>query len=100
SGGSPLPFALVGALVQIGSDNAFVAGTVANAPGTFSLSVSNGTYEVIGFSQGYIGSFATSPLVAVAGVNTNVSLHLTVANLHVSGSVIDAVSSAGLPGFQ
>ena len=100
SGGSPLAFAIVGALVQIGNDNQFVYGTVADSSGNFSLNVSNGTYQLIGFKSGYIGSFATSPQVAVAGATTNVTLPLTVAGLTVSGNVIEAGTGLGIAGFQ
>src|SRR6267378_2046748 len=80
SSGTPIPFALVGVLVQVGNDNQFISGTVANASGNFSLNVSNGTYQVIGFKSGYIGSFATSPLVTVSGSITNVTVPLSAAS--------------------
>ena len=100
SSGTPIPFALVGVLVQVGNDNQFISGTVANASGNFSLNVSNGTYQVIGFKSGYIGSFATSPLVTVSGSSTNVTVPLSVASLSVSGAVTETGSGAGIPGIQ
>jgi len=100
SGGSPLPFSLVGVLVQVGSDNQFISATEADASGNFSINVANGTYQVIGFKHGYVGNFGTSPLVTVSGANTNVSLSLSPASLTLSGSVTDTGSSLGIAGFQ
>src|SRR5205085_1063539 len=89
-----------GVLIPIGSDNVFLAGTMANGSGNFSLNVSNGTYEVIAFKPGYIGSFGTSPLLTISGANTNVTVPLTPASLSLSGSVTEAGTGAGIPGFQ
>jgi len=100
SSGTPVPFALIGLLIPIGSDNEFVSGAVADASGNFSLNVSNGTYQVIAFKPGYIGSFDTSPQITVSGANTNVTVPLTVAGLTVSGNATEAESGLGIPGFQ
>ena len=100
SSGSPLAFAIVGVLVQIGTDNQFIAGTIADSSGNFSLNVSNGTYEVIGFKPGYLGNFGTSPLVTVSGANTNVTVPLTTANLTLSGNVVETGTGQGIAGFQ
>ena len=99
-GGSPLPFAMAGILVQLGNNMEFVAGTPADALGHFSFAVSNGTYVVIGFAPGYVGSFMTSPQVTVAGVNTNVTVPLTAASFTLSGAVVDTGSGQGVPGIQ
>ena len=55
---------------------------------------------VIGFKPGYIGNFASSPLVTISGVNTNVTVPLTVPPYSVSGTVTDVVSGATVPGIQ
>lgn len=100
SGGSPLPYAMVAVLVQIGTDNQFVSGVTANSSGNFSLAVTNGTYEVIAFKAGYVGNFATSPLVTVSGANTNVAVPLTAATFSLSGTLSDTATGAGVPGAQ
>jgi hypothetical protein len=100
SSGSPLPFAWVAALVQVGNDQQLVSGTTADATGKFTLKVSDGTYQVIGFKPGYTGNFGTSPSVTVSGADTNVSVPLTAATLNISGSVIETASGQGIPGVQ
>ena len=98
--GTPLPFAMAAVLVQVGSDNQFIAGTAADAAGHFSLAVSNGTYAVIGFAPGYVGSFLTSPQVTVASANTNVGVALSAGTFTLSGTVADTGTGLGVPGAQ
>ncbi len=100
SGGTPLTNAMVGLLIQVGNNSEFIAGTAADASGNFSLAVSNGTYVVAAFKAGYVGNFASSPMVAVSGANTNVTVSLTAPSLTISGSVNDASNSVPLPGLQ
>jgi hypothetical protein len=100
SGGIGVPFAPVGLLMQVGTDNEFISATIADSAGNFVLYVTNGTYQVIGFKHGYIGNFSTSPLVTIAGANTNVLVPLSAASLNLSGNVTDADTSLGLSGFQ
>jgi hypothetical protein len=100
SGGSSLAHAMVAALVPMGHNEKFSAGTVADASGNFSLPVSNGTYVVLAFKPGYIGNFGTAPMITVSGSDTNVSVPLTPANLTVSGSLTDASNSIPVPGVQ
>jgi len=97
---SVLPYSLAAVLVQVGSDSQFVAGTVADVSGNFSLGVPGGTYQVIAFQPGYVGSFATSPMVTVSGANTNVGVLLSPAAYTLSGSVTEAASGSGVPGSQ
>jgi len=100
SGGTPLPYAIAGLLVQVGTDNQFVSGTLCDGSGNFSINASNGTYQVIGFKAGYVGNFGTSPLVALSGANTNVTVPLSPGNVTVSGTLTDAATGAGVPGVQ
>jgi hypothetical protein len=100
SSGSPIPFGMVGALIVVGSDTRFIAGTLTDGSGNFSLAVSNGSYVVVGFKSGYIGNFATSPQVTVSSANTNVTVPLTIPPYTVSGTITDVVNRVGLPGVQ
>ena len=98
--GVAIPFAMVGVLVQVGSDNEFVTGTAADASGHFSLSVSNGTYGVIAFKPGYVGNFMTSPQVTVSSASTNVGVALSASTYTLSGTVADTSTGLGVPGAQ
>ena len=100
SGGSPLANAMVAVLVQIGNNNQFISGVVADGSGHFALAVTNGTYEVIGFMPGYVGNFGTSPLVTVSGANTNVTIPLSVASLTCAGAISDTATGTGVAGVQ
>lgn len=100
SGGSPLSFAWAGVLLQVGTDNEFLAATTADASGNFAINVADGTYEVIGFKPGYVGNFASGALVTISGGNTNVSVALSPGNLTLSGSVTNTADGSGIAGFQ
>ncbi len=100
SSGAPLAYAWVAALVQVGTDQVLISATTADSSGNFSLAVTNGTYQILGFKPGYTGNFGTSPAVTVSSANTNVIVQLTVASLTLSGTVSDTSTASGVAGVQ
>lgn len=100
NGATPIPYALIGVLIPVGSDNQFISGSVADAAGNFNVAVTNGTYQMIAFKPGYVGSFATSPSVTINGADTNVTVQLVAGPYTFSGTVTDTSTSTGVPGFQ
>lgn len=93
----PLAYSMMAVLDSSGN---FVAGTVTDGSGRFSLGVPNGTYQVVGVQPGYVGSFATSPQVMVAGSDVAAGVPLSPATYSISGTVTEAATGTGVPGEQ
>lgn len=97
---TPLPHAEVALVIPTAGNIEFVAGTVADASGNYSINASNGTYLVVGFFPGYAGTTATGPLVNVSGANVVTNLMLSPGSFTVSGFVTESPSGLGAPGLQ
>jgi hypothetical protein len=76
-----------------------LAGVVANNAGSYTVQVPAGTYVPVAFSSNYVANYTASPvLTLVASQTITTNLTLTIATTSISGSVVDASSSIGLPG--
>ncbi|HUR46846.1 MAG TPA: putative Ig domain-containing protein [Candidatus Saccharimonadales bacterium] len=100
NGATPVPSAFVGLLVAE-NDGDFVAGSATDAVGNFSINVPPGDYMLIALKPGYVCNFSTAPIVNVAsGINSTQNVSVLPATRTISGAVIDATSSNGIPGVQ
>jgi hypothetical protein len=100
-GSTPLTGAFVGLLVSNGNDGDFLAGASTDGSGNFSLNVPPGDYMLIALKSGYVCNFATASMVSVAsGLNTTQNVTLLPASQSISGTIVDALSSSGIPGVQ
>jgi len=99
--GSPLPGAVVVALVPEGDGANFAAGVFTDGSGAFALNLPAGDYGLIGFKRGFVSSFDSAPQVSLAsGSSVTQAVVLSSASRTVSGRVIDAVTSNGIAGLQ
>jgi sugar lactone lactonase YvrE len=105
SGGNPVPNAVVLLLPASGKiDNAPTPGVVANNSGVYALQAPAGTYALSAFKTNFLtGAEGTHTLLATYlvlanGGTTTTNLNLTAATESISGKIIDAATSSGLPG--
>lgn len=100
-GASPVPSALVGLLVQSGDDMSFFAGTVADNGGQFTINAPAGAYMMVGLKPGYLADFNNSPLVSLdSGMTLTQNVAVLPGSFAISGRVVDAITSNGIPGLQ
>ena len=97
---TPLPHAEVALVIPTAGNIEFVAGTVADASGNYSINASNGTYLVLGFFPGYFGTTASGPLVKVSGAGVVTNMTLSPGSNTVSGFVTEYPSGVGAPAMQ
>ena len=78
-----------------------VAGTVADAAGTYTIKAPPGTYAPFAFKANYVGDFTTAPVATLgAGATINTNVTLLPASSSISGRFCDATNtSRGLPGI-
>jgi len=102
-GSAPLPNARVGMLQQTGGGNSqFVAGTLADSGGNFTLNAPVGTgYLLLIFQPGYISNFQTAPQFALTTSEalTNTNPVATAATCMIGGKTQDA-NGNGVAGMQ
>ncbi len=105
SNGTGVPFAPVAMLQQTDSngDETFIAGTVANATGNFTLNAPLGSnYALLGFAAGYVSPFSLAPSFDLTS-NTNLSgknIGVSPATCMITGKVLDSVTSNPISSVQ
>jgi hypothetical protein len=97
---TPLPHAEVALVIPSANNIEFVAGTVADASGNYSISASNGTYLVLGFFPARVGTTASGPLVTVSAADVVTNVALSSGSYTVSGFVTESPSGVGAPAMQ
>jgi hypothetical protein len=103
AGGANVPYAYIALFRAEGGSYEFVAGTVADAQGAYSIPAPPGSYHLLEGGPGFVGNFAakTTLVRLTAGVNSVVNPVLTAGTRTISGRLRDASNSAfGLPGVQ
>jgi hypothetical protein len=99
--GAPVPYAHVVLLDAGGGGYDFVAATVADAAGHYSLGADPGSYDLVTVKHGFVGAFGKSVGQQLApGVDNSVDLTMTPGTRTISGQVRDRATSEALPGVQ
>jgi hypothetical protein len=100
-GGAPVPWAVVTA-VESDGDNHFVASTVADASGNYTLALPAGSYTLMSAETGYVAAMPAAPSfsLTVGQALTDQNPALTAATSTISGTVRDASNSTLLRGVQ
>jgi hypothetical protein len=93
--------ASVALLIPVGNDIQFVAATLADLAGNFSLSAAPGGYVVLAAKPGYVSDLNIAPRITLnTGQVLATNLTLSAATRTISGRVSDVASGAGIPGIQ
>lgn len=102
SGGTNVPNAFVGLLMQVGNDQEFGFGTIADSSGNYLIKAPPGNYLLVSFKDGYVGDFGAAPALTLAAGNTiNTNLSLVPATQNISGRLFDLNNTnKGFPGVQ
>jgi hypothetical protein len=99
--GAPVPYAHVVLLNSGGGGYDFVAATVANASGQYSLGADPGEYDLVTVRPGFVGAFGKGVgQELTAGVDKSVDLTMVPGSRTISGQIRDQATSEGLPGLQ
>jgi uncharacterized GH25 family protein len=101
TGSSGLANAVVVALTNDGNMK-YVASTVADGSGNYSLNVPVGTYSLLGVDAGYVASVAVAPSFSLSGSQTlsGTNVPLTPATSTINGQVQSSESVQKLRGVQ
>ncbi len=96
-----VPYASVILLQSSGGNNLnTVGGTVANNSGNYTVQAAPGTYTLLAFKSNFVANTgAAGNLVLGSGASISTNLILIPATQTISGQIIDANSSVGLPGL-
>ena len=101
SGGSPVANADVALLIPVGEDIQFIAATLTDGAGNYSLNAAPGSYIVLAAKPGYVSDLSVAPMIALnSGQALVQNLTLTASTRTISGKVSDVASSNGIPGLQ
>jgi hypothetical protein len=101
SGGSPVTNADVALLIPVGNDIEFIAATLADGAGNYSLNAATGGYLVLAAKPGYVSDLSVAPFVALNSSQVlTQNLTLTAPTRTISGKVRDDASGSGVPGVQ
>ncbi len=94
------PGALVFLLAPSGNDQTFVAGTIADSNGNYSLKAAPGSYHVMAAQSGFVCNLGAASTITVAAGTfvTGQTATLTASARTISGALRDAGTLAGLPG--
>jgi hypothetical protein len=107
SNGTGVPFAPVALLQSTGSgqnqNQTFIAGTLTNATGNFTLNAPlGGNYALLGFAAGNVSPFASAPSFNLTS-NTNLpgqNIGVTPATCMITGKVLDSVTNSSIASVQ
>jgi len=101
SGGSPVTNAAVALLIPMGNDIEFIAATLADGAGNYSLNAAANGYVVLAAKPGYVSDLSVAPMVTLnSGQVLTQNLTLTAPTRTISGKVSDVLTSNGIPGLQ
>jgi len=75
-------------------------GTVVNNSGSYTIQLPPGTYMPVALKSNYLANLSTSPVLTLSnGQTLTTNLTMTNATASISGSLVDASNSSGLPGI-
>jgi hypothetical protein len=96
--GTNVPNALI---LLLNPNGNFLAGTIANNAGAYSVQTPPGTYRLLATKSNYLASQYSAPILTLASSQTIVTnLTLTNATQSLSGKIVDAANfNIGLPGL-
>jgi hypothetical protein len=101
SGGSPVTNAAVALLIPVGDDIEFIAATLADSAGNYSLNAAPGGYLVLAAKPGYVSDLRVAPFVALNSSQVlTQNLILTAPTRTISGKASDIATGSGVPGLQ
>jgi hypothetical protein len=99
--GAPVPYAHVVLLDAGGGGYDFVAATVADAAGHYTLGANPGEYDLVTVKHGFVGAFGKGVgQQLIAGADKPVDLTMVPGTRTISGQIRDRATSQGLPGLQ
>jgi uncharacterized GH25 family protein len=100
SGGSPVPYAIVSAVVPPGGD--FIASVVSNSSGNFTLNLPAGSYALAAMQVGYVASMNSAPTFTLNASQTLTGKNpvLTAATCSISGKTRNLSDNSTLAGVQ
>ena len=75
-------------------------GVVANNAGVYTIKAPPGTYSLFAFKSNFVANLGAAPSLALSSGAINTNLSLIPATRSISGKIIDASTSAGLPGIS
>jgi hypothetical protein len=97
----PVPNAYVILLDTEGGGYDFVAGTIADATGTYSFGAAPDQYDLVAVHRGFVGAFGRGVEQTLgAGEHKVVNLTMEAGTRTISGQVRDSTTNAGLPAVQ
>ena len=76
------------------------SGVVANNSGVYTIKAPPGNYSLFAFKSNFVANLGTAPSLALSSGTITTNLSLIPATRSISGKIIDASTSAGLPGIS
>src|SRR6185436_2743899 len=93
--------AAVALLIPVGNDIEFIAATLADGAGNYSLNAATNGYVVLAAKPGYVSDLSVAPMLTLnPGQVLTQNLTLTAPTRTISGKVSDVASSSGIAGLQ
>jgi hypothetical protein len=94
SNATPVPNAGIIVLSPHGQNQNYVASTISNATGNYTINVPPGNYTLVPFLVGYVASSANAPFALSSGQTlSGKNLTLTSATATITGNIVDAGNS-------
>jgi hypothetical protein len=98
--GASVPNAVVLLLLEVGGNDSPIEGVVANNAGLYTIEAPVGTYALVAFKSNFVANTsAAANLVLSSGQTLTTNLSLIAATETISGKMVDATTSNGLPGL-